>query len=112
MAITDSDRVRSMLGEEVPVGGNEGDTLFTEEKLADLIVAADGDLEAAASAGWRLKAAHYADLVDVSEGNSTRAMSDLHKNALAMAKYYAGEIASGALGSRNVVIGEIARRRY
>ncbi len=34
---------------------------------------------------WREKAAAYADLVSVSESGSSRQLSDLHKNALAMA---------------------------
>jgi hypothetical protein len=35
---------------------------------------------------WLEKAAGYASLVNVSESGSSRSMSDLHKNALAMAK--------------------------
>jgi hypothetical protein len=35
---------------------------------------------------WREKAANYAALVTVSESGSSRSLSDLHKNALAMAK--------------------------
>lgn len=35
---------------------------------------------------WLEKAAKYASLVNVSESGSSRSMSDLHKNALAMAK--------------------------
>ena len=34
---------------------------------------------------WLEKAAKYASLVNVSESGSSRAMSDLHKNAIAMA---------------------------
>lgn len=34
---------------------------------------------------WREKAATYADLVSVSESGTSRNLSDLHKNALAMA---------------------------
>lgn len=113
MAITDNDRLRSMLGEEIPAGGVEGDTLFTNEKVTDLLSSAGGDLDAAAVTGWQIKAAHYADLVDVAEGNSSRKMSDLHKNALAMVKYYRGDdlIAAGVGTGRNVVIGTIQRRR-
>ncbi len=35
---------------------------------------------------WLEKAAKYASLVNVTESGSSRSMSDLHKNALAMAK--------------------------
>lgn len=37
---------------------------------------------------WREKAASYAGLVSVSESGSSRQMSDLHKNAIAMAKAF------------------------
>lgn len=114
MALTDDDRLRSMLGEEIPADGSEADTLFTDEKVSDLLTAAGGDLTLAAVAGWRIKAANYANLVNVTEGNSMRAMSDLHKNALAMVNYYAGEtggVTPSGVGN-NVVIGEISRRRY
>jgi hypothetical protein len=39
---------------------------------------------------WREKAATYASLVNVTESGSSRSMSDLHKNALNMAKEFAG----------------------
>jgi hypothetical protein len=35
---------------------------------------------------WLEKAAKFASLVNVSESGSSRSMSDLHKNAIAMAK--------------------------
>lgn len=37
---------------------------------------------------WRDKAAGYAHLVTISEAGSSRSMSDLYKNALAMAKSF------------------------
>lgn len=37
---------------------------------------------------WTEKAARYAELVNVSESGSSRNLSDLHKNALAMAGYF------------------------
>lgn len=113
MALTDAQRLRSLLGEEIPTGGSEADTLFTDEKINDLLTAAGGDADLAAASGWRVKAAHYADLVDVAEGNSSRAMSDLHKNALAMARAFGGDAAVGVgTASGHVVIGKIERRRY
>lgn len=113
MAITDADRLRSMLGEEIPAGGDAASTMFSAEKIDEMITSAGGDLDLAAVSGWQIKAANYADLVDVAEGNSSRKMSDLHKNALAMVKYYRGDDTASGVGttSRNVVIGDIARRR-
>lgn len=37
---------------------------------------------------WEGKAATYSTLVDVSESGSSRKFSDLHKNALTMAKHF------------------------
>lgn len=88
MALTDAERLRGLLGEPVPEGGTQNDTLFTDEVINDLLLKANGDLDRAAFEGWRHKAAHFANLVDVTEGNSSRAMSDLLKNAESMVRYY------------------------
>lgn len=83
---TDAERVRDLLGEPIPEGGSDTDTLFSSQKITDLLTDAGGDVEAAVAEGWRVKAALLADLVDTTEGTSKRAMSNLHKNALAMAQ--------------------------
>lgn len=86
---TNAQRVRQLLGEEIPVDGSESDTLFRDDQILDLLTRAGG-VEGAVAEGWRVKAGHYVDLVDTAEGTSKRAMSDLHKNALAMAAHYRG----------------------
>lgn len=78
MTITLSE-LRAQLGERIPAHGDESDTMFTNAELMDLI-AVHGDK--AVLAGWRIKAAEFANLVDTTEGTSKRAMSDLHANAL------------------------------
>lgn len=45
-------------------------------------------VSAASALIWRKKAATYASLVNVNEGGSSRSFSDLHKNALSMAKSF------------------------
>lgn len=114
MAITNEERLRSLVGDQVAPGDSDEDAMFSDEKIVDMLTAAGGDLNQAALAAWRLKAAEYANLVDVTEGNASRAMSDLHKNALAMAKHYSDLITSpidptleGRTG--RVVIGTIQR---
>lgn len=52
------------------------------------------DVEAAAARLWRVKAGKYHKLVTVSEAGSSRALSDLLKNALHMAKSYEDKVAS------------------
>lgn len=62
---------------------------YTDEQLSDLIDAAAGNLNVVAVEVWQQKAASYAELTDVQEGNSIRKMSNLYSQALKMAGYYA-----------------------
>lgn len=48
------------------------------------------DLRTLAATIWREKAATYAGLVDIKEGNSDRKLSQLYKNALEMATSLGG----------------------
>lgn len=102
MAISDVERVKQLLGET----GSE--PLFTDGEIQDLLDGADGDTERAAYEGWRAKAAKFADLVDVTEGNASRAMSDLHDHALKMVSLYARASAGPTEGRTR--IGKIRRR--
>lgn len=64
---------------------------FTDATLDVRIDAhGDADLRLLASTIWREKAAQYAGLVDVREGNSTRNLSQLYKQALEMATSLGG----------------------
>lgn len=75
--------LREMVGEPDDTNG------WTDEKLGNLIDELV-TLDAAASQIWFRKASGYAALVDVSESGSSRKLSDLHKNALAMGAFYKG----------------------
>lgn len=108
MALTDIDRLRSLLGEEVPDGGTDSDTLFSDEKIDDLLLLAGQDVERAAYEGWRIKAAKLSDLVDITEGNASRAMSDAHKHALDMIRHF--QRSSGGPTEGRTRIGSIRRR--
>lgn len=75
------------------------DATYSDDVLiADYLepTAVDGmpDLEAAAAKLWQEKAASYAELVTVSEAGSSRALSDLAKNARDMAKMYRDIVSS------------------
>ena len=98
--------VREMLGESIPQGGSEADTMFPDGRVTAWIEAATS-LEGAALAGWRVKAAHFANLVNVTDGAASREMSDLLDNALAMIKLYSG-LAQGPTYGRSRV-GKIVR---
>lgn len=87
MAVSDAERLRALLGEQIPEGGSATDTLFSDAEIVDLLET-EGSVERAALGGWRVKAAHFANLVNVTEGNASREMSDLLKNAQEMIKLY------------------------
>lgn len=74
---------------------NIGNTTLTDLEIATVIAntvddQSTVDPNASIAIIWREKAASYAELVDVSESGSSRKMSDLHKNAIEMAKQYDG----------------------
>ena len=105
--ITDEDRLRSLLGEEIPPDGGEEDTLFTNDQITDLLERGGGDLDRAAFEGWRSKAAQLANLVDVTDGNASRNLSDLLENADKMIRYYQRSSAGPTEGRTR--IGRIVR---
>lgn len=73
---------------------------WSDERIANALIATmnpDGsyNLDAAAGYVWRVKAAEYSELVDTQESGSVRKLSDLHKNALAMAGRYESKLLVG-----------------
>lgn len=64
-----------------------------------------GDVRAAAGTVWGIKASRLAGLVDVTEGSSSRKLSQLHKQALEMAAHFGGEtpVTGGRSGTRAIV---------
>ena len=87
MALNELQKLRQLLGEDIPVGGTEADTLFTEAEIADFVESTP-NLERAALEGWRVKAARLSSLVDTTEGNSQKKFSQLLSNAEVMVKTY------------------------
>lgn len=81
-------QLRQFLGEQIPEGGSDKDTDFRDQEIEDLLTNNGGSARRAAYDGWRIKAARYAELVDVTEGNASRKMSQLHKQALDTARTF------------------------
>lgn len=82
---------------------------YTDAVLSDRLDAAASPYALAAEI-WREKAATYASLVNVSESGSSRNLSDLHKNALAMATELSGSDPSAAASStRGVRMSRLTR---
>ena len=111
MALTDSERLRQLLGERIPPGRTAEDTMFSEEEIEEFLargsVNETNPIEAAAYYGWQSKAAELSNYVNVIEGNSSREMGELHRQALRMVTQYAGFVP--APGRGKAVVGYIRR---
>jgi hypothetical protein len=103
---SDEELVRTYLGEPIPEGGSDADTLFSHADVTALLARSSGDVRAAAVEGWAIKAAHYAGQVDVSDGTDSRQMSQLHRQAVTEWQRWSGAASPGG-GTR---IHQIRRR--
>ncbi len=105
MDITERDllRLRGYIGDPLP-----GSSAWTDPELTDLLQET-GSVLAAAEQVWRSKAAAFATLTDVTEGNSTRKLSALYDQALKMAANLAGEQAEVVLAPSRPTSRAIAR---
>ena len=104
---TEAERLRVKLGQEIPTGGSDTDTMFTDAQIEDLLEEGLGDVNAAAYWGWDAIVAKYVHLVTVSEGNASRELTELHRNALRMRDRYAGYVVTPSRGRAR--IGKLAR---
>lgn len=106
---TNAERVRALLGESIPTGGVAADTMFSDAEIDDFLEQGFADPNAAAYWGWMEKAANYAKLVNVNEGNAARELSDLHRQAMRMADRYVGWVETPSRGRARM--GKIVRER-
>lgn len=88
--LTPEDKLRLLLGEPIPAGGQDTDTMFSDSEIAWFLEEGHDEPKAAAYHGWLAKMANYANLVNVSEGNAARELGELHKGAQRMVERYAG----------------------
>lgn len=102
------DLLRLYIDDVMPTDGSN--PMFTDAELQQALDNAQQDPERAAVEGWRWKAAKYSALVDVTEGNASRAMSDLQDHALAMVTHFSRS-SSGPTEGRTR-IGTIRRRSF
>lgn len=105
---TSLDLLRLYIDDVMPTDGT--DPMFSDDELQKVLDDANGNPERAAIEAWRWKAAKYAALVDVTEGNASRAMSDLQDHALAMVNHFAKSTMGPTEGRTR--IGNIRRRVY
>lgn len=111
MPVTPLQHLRNLVGEPIPAGGTESDTMFSDQDLQDILDQQDvnGSAFAAAYYVWMQKAANYAKLVNVNEGNAARELGELQSHALRMADRYVGYVSTPSRGRAR--IGKIVRSR-
>ena len=97
--------LRLRLGESIPAGGTDADTLFSEEQL-QAIVDTTGSSDEAALEGWTIKRAHLANLVNVTDGAASRELGQLFDHATEMVDDYSRKL-NGRSGRTR--IGRITR---
>lgn len=68
---------------------------YDDAQLSDILDNAQGDQNQAAYEIWVQKAASAAELVDVSEGGSSRKMGDIYEQALTMANFFGAKVPGG-----------------
>lgn len=109
MNATPAERLRNLLGEPIRPGAEADSTMFSDEEIDDFLEMAHDNVKAAAYEGWLVKMANYANLVTVNEGNASRELTELHKNAKRMVDQYAGYAITPGRGRAR--IGNITRNR-
>lgn len=109
MPPTPLDLLRLYIDDALPTDGIS-DPMFTDVELQQALDGADQDPERAAVEGWRWKAAKAASFVDVTEGNASRAMSDMQDHAMSMIKHFEASRSGPTEGRTR--IGSIRRRSF
>lgn len=90
--------LRMYLGEVIPEGGSEADTMFTDTEI-QAFLDDTSEINAAAALGWSIKAANLSHLTDMAEGSSRRSLRQRWENALEMTKYYTALASSLGVGT-------------
>lgn len=82
---------------------------YDSQRLAAILSAHNGNVNLAAVQIWNEKAAKYAQLVDMQEGDTKRSLSDLMDNALKMAKLFRDTGNSDDTGRAPTTVSRIIR---
>lgn len=92
-----TDLLRLQCGEQIPDGGDDSDTMFTDGQIQSFLNATNQMVNAATAMAWRAKAAIFATQVDVVEGNSQRKMSQAYEAAKSQAMFWAAQPENNSL---------------
>lgn len=82
MTLTPLAQLRRLINEPDAAG------TYSDVELTDRLTAAANDMNTVARDVWAEKVAAYADLVNISEGGSSRSMSQAYDHAKEMWKHY------------------------
>lgn len=88
MPLTQRERLRMYLADPLNSDGVDDYSFFKNDEIDDLLVQAEQSLFLAAYLGWAIKAAKYAELVDVMESGSQRNLSQKHRQAILQMKWF------------------------
>lgn len=80
-------QLRRRLNDALTGVTDEGN-FFSNEEIHDLLTLNGGSIAGASYDGWTMRAAFLSSSVDISESGSDRRLSQLFKNAMAMADFY------------------------
>lgn len=72
----------------VMIGDTEEPYTFDDDAIDEMLTVADGSVRSAAANFWYSKATEYSEMVDITEAGSSRKMSGLFTNAMALAKQF------------------------
>lgn len=70
------------------IRANVGDTTYLDDQLLDMYVSLGGSVNCVAARVWSEKAGQAGDLIDITEGSSTRRMSQIGTQARTTADFY------------------------
>lgn len=105
--LTPEEHLRLLLGEQIPEGGQDTDTMFSDQEISHFLSEGNDDVRAGAYWGWLAKMGNYSNLANVSEGNAARELGELHKAAQRMVTQYSGYVETSGRGRARV--GRIVR---
>ena len=86
--------LREKLGEMIPADGDQSASFFTDTQIEAMLSKAK-TMDHAIVEGWEIKMAHWANLVTVVDGASSRELTELMNHATKMINYYQGKVDRG-----------------
>lgn len=86
--------LREKLGEMIPEDGDQSASFFTDDQI-DAMLTKARTMDHAIIDGWETKMAHWANLVTVVDGASSRELTELMRHAESILDYYHKKVARG-----------------